>query len=81
MSLQSDLVGKTISGVIARPGSDGREVIVLQFVDGSCFELLSLPAQRLLRRLARSSGHGGQLSFFPQDAEPASGAKRPSLAA
>lgn len=78
-----NLIGKTISGVIARPGSDGREIVVLQFDDGSCFELLSTRSKRQLRQLARHRQDGldaGQLSFFPNDGDSAA-SLRPQLAA
>ena len=81
MQHQTDLIGKTISGVIARPGSNGQDVIMLQFEDGTCFELLSVQAQRVLRRLARRSPADSQLSFFPHDGDPAATRQRPSLAA
>lgn len=46
------IIGKTITGIISRPGRNGRkEVLLMQFSDGSCFELVS----PLARRLARSS--------------------------
>ena len=78
------LIGKTISGVIARPGSDGREIVVLQFDDGSCFELASERSRRQLRAMARHQRHSaaeaGQLSFFPHDGDSAASV-RPQLAA
>ena len=44
------IIGKTITGIISRPGRDGRkEVLLMQFSDGSCFELVSPQARRLAR--------------------------------
>lgn len=77
------IIGKTISGVIARPKSNGEEIVVLQFDDGTCFELLSLPARRELRRLTRRKPPAepvDQLTIFPLDGDTAAG-PRPSLAA
>ena len=78
------IIGKTISGVIARPKSNGEEIVVLQFDDGTCFELLSLPARRELRRLTRRRNSIGepvdQLTIFPLDGDTAA-SPRPSLAA
>lgn len=78
------LIGKTISGVIARPGSDGREIVVLQFDDGTCFELLSTRSRRHLRTMARHQQHAAaecsQMSFFPQDGD-STASLRPRFAA
>lgn len=44
------IIGKTITGIISRPGRDGRkEVLLMQFSDGSCFELVSPQPRRLTR--------------------------------
>ncbi|MEM9304267.1 MAG: hypothetical protein AAGE01_19300 [Pseudomonadota bacterium] len=66
------IIGKTITGVIARPGSDGREIVMLQFDDGTCFEVVSSRARRALTRLAgerRQPATSEQMSFFPHDGE------------
>ncbi|MEM9531260.1 MAG: hypothetical protein AAGA23_10095 [Pseudomonadota bacterium] len=68
-----DLVGKTVSGIITRPGPGQREkLLVLQFTDGSCFEFVSPAAQRALKNVSRQVATDGpatreQLSFFPLD--------------
>ena len=67
LNVQKDLIGKTITGIIAVPGGgqvvDGQEVQkaneiwMMQFSDGSCVEFVSPGARRGLRRSAgRSSG-------------------------
>lgn len=50
-----DLIGKTITGVIALtpPGEALREIWMLQFADGSHVEFVSPEAKRRLRRSAR----------------------------
>jgi hypothetical protein len=50
-----DLIGKTITGVIAvtPPGEAQREIWLLQFADGSHVEFVSPEAKRHLRRSAR----------------------------
>lgn len=49
-----DLIGKTITGVIAvtPPGEALREIWLLQFADGSHIEFVSPEAKRRLRRSA-----------------------------
>ena len=50
-----NLIGKTISGVIAAPGQDGAEpqrIWLLQFTDGTHVEFVSPKARRELRGLA-----------------------------
>lgn len=60
LNVKRDLVGKTITGVIAVPGS-GRagqqpcEIWMMQFSDGSYVEFVSPGARRGLRRSAKSS--------------------------
>ena len=75
------IIGKTITGVICRPGSDGQEIVMLQFDDGTCFEVLSARSRRALTGLARQRSTAAksprepraaertQLSFFPHDGE------------
>lgn len=63
LNVKRDLVGKTITGVIAVPGAargDSRggsgqinEIWMLQFSDGSYVEFVSPSARRGLRRSAR----------------------------
>jgi len=54
MKANQDLIGKTITGVIAvsPPGEDVREIWMLQFSDGSHVEFVSPAARRGLRRSA-----------------------------
>jgi hypothetical protein len=55
MKSNQDLIGKTITGVIAvtPPGEDVREIWMLQFSDGSHVEFVSPEAKRRLRRQVR----------------------------
>lgn len=55
MKANQDLIGKTITGVVAvtPPGENVREIWMLQFSDGSHVEFVS---PRARRRLRRSSG-------------------------
>jgi len=52
MSANQELIGKTITGVVAvtQPGDDVREIWMLQFSDGSHVEFVSPMARRRLRR-------------------------------
>ena len=52
MKANQDLIGKTITGVIAvtPPGEEVREIWMLQFSDGSHVEFVSPGARRGLRR-------------------------------
>lgn len=52
MRANQDLIGKTITGVVAvnQPGDDVREIWMLQFADGSHVEFVSPMAKRRLRR-------------------------------
>ncbi|MFC1696527.1 hypothetical protein ACFL1C_10525 [Pseudomonadota bacterium] len=56
MKANQDLIGKTITGVVAvtPPGEDVREIWMLQFSDGSHIEFVSPVARRRLRRSANS---------------------------
>ena len=51
MKSNQDLIGKTITGVVAvtRPGEKAREIWMLQFSDGSHVEFVSPQAKRRLR--------------------------------
>lgn len=62
MKANQDLIGKTITGVIAvtPPGDDVREIWMLQFSDGSHVEFVSPSAKRGLRRFA-----GRKKASFP----------------
>jgi hypothetical protein len=62
MKKRSDLVGKTISGVIAVPGTEdgpGR-IWMLQFTDGTHVEFVSPAARRALERLTGVQGRGAR---------------------
>ena len=52
MNIDQDLIGKTISGVIATTGRDGspREIWLLQFSDGTHVEFVSPGARKALRK-------------------------------
>lgn len=52
MRANQDLIGKTITGVVAvtQPGEDVREIWMLQFSDGSHVEFVSPKARQRLRR-------------------------------
>lgn len=56
MKVNQDLIGKTISGVVAvtEPGESVREIWMLQFSDGTHVEFVSPSARRSLKRSARS---------------------------
>ena len=56
MKANQDLIGKTISGVVAvmEPGESVREIWMLQFSDGTHVEFVSPSAKRSLKRSARS---------------------------
>lgn len=75
-----EIVGKTIQGVISRPGEDG-DVIMLQFDDGTCFELVSARSRRSLQRMARRGNDDRQLTIFSSDGYPANHERSPSLVA
>ncbi len=57
MKPQDDLIGKTISGIVAVPtDEDGPlKIWMLQFTDGTHVEFVSPGARRTLDRLARQS--------------------------
>jgi len=54
MRANEDLIGKTITGVVAvtQPGDEVREIWMLQFSDGSHVEFVSPMARRRLKRSA-----------------------------
>ena len=56
MKTNQDLIGKTISGVVAvtQPGENAREIWMLQFSDGTHVEFVSPSARRALRRSSRN---------------------------
>ena len=56
MKANEELMGKTITGVVAvsQPGEDVREIWMLQFSDGSHVEFVSPKARRRLRRGVRN---------------------------
>ena len=56
MKSNQDLIGKTISGVVAvtQPGDGTREIWMLQFTDGTHVEFVSPTARRALRRTSRA---------------------------
>ncbi len=58
MNVEEDLIGKTITGVIASVPSDQspREIWLLQFSDGTHVEFVSPASRRALRRSAERRG-------------------------
>ena len=56
-ALRDEMVGRTISGVIARPGGAGEPPVVLmmRFDDGSVIEFVSPRSDRILKRSLRRS--------------------------
>jgi hypothetical protein len=56
MKSNQDLIGKTITGIVAvtPPGQDVREIWMLQFSDGTHVEFVSPQARRRMRGRARS---------------------------
>ena len=56
MKVNQDLIGKTISEVVAvmEPGESVREIWMLQFSDGTHVEFVSPSAKRSLKRSAHS---------------------------
>ena len=55
MKANQDLIGKTISGIVAvaEPGESVREIWMLQFSDGTHVEFVSPSAKRSLKRNVR----------------------------
>jgi hypothetical protein len=60
---RQEIVGKRISGVIARPGRNGEPpmVMMLHFEDGSVVEFVSPRSDRLLKRALAESRDGGSV--------------------
>ncbi len=58
---RDQIVGKTISSVVARPGRNGQPPVVLmmQFDDGSVVEFVSPRSDRLLRRCLQAAPTSG----------------------
>lgn len=61
--LPAQIVGKTIAGVIARPGRPGEPpvVMMMRFDDGSVVEFVSPRSDRILRRALRPETSPAQL--------------------
>lgn len=57
MSTNQELIGKTITGIVAvtPPGEELREIWMLQFSDGTHVEFVSPAGKRRLKRSARRS--------------------------
>lgn len=55
MKANQDLIGKTITGVVAvtPPGEDVREIWMLQFADGTHVEFVSPEGRKRLKRAVR----------------------------
>lgn len=60
-ALRERLVGRTIRGVIARPGREGQPpvVLMLELDDGSVVEFVSPRSDRLLRAALGAGGRAG----------------------
>ncbi len=71
MNADVQLVGKTITGVVAAPGKDNdpRRIWMLQFSDGSHVEFVSPTARR---RLIKATG-GHKRSFKDRPSPPHAG--------
>lgn len=67
MNTDFQLVGKTITGVVATPGKDNdpRRIWMLQFSDGTHVEFVSPSARRRLNRVT-----GGHQRVLHEYAEP-----------
>lgn len=66
-AVRDQIVGKCISGVIARPGRRGEPptVMMLQFDDGSVFEFVSPGSDRILKHAIAHTRRSGQPSTCP----------------
>ncbi len=66
MDTDFQLVGKTITGVVATPGkeNDPRRIWMLQFSDGSHVEFVSPSSRRRLNRL--TGGHQRVMEAYTQ---------------
>jgi len=61
-AVRNEIVGKCISGVIARPGHNGEPpmVMMLQFDDGSVVEFVSPRSDRVLKTALEQSRRRGR---------------------
>ena len=59
MNMEHDLIGKTITGIIASTPTSGtvREIWLMQFSDGTYVEFVSPQAKNSLRKAARRTAH------------------------
>ena len=66
MDTEFQLVGKTITGIVATPGKDDNQhrIWMLQFSDGSHVEFVSPSARRRLNRV--TGGHKRVIKAFAQ---------------
>ena len=66
MDTEFQLVGKTITGIVATPGKDDNphRIWMLQFSDGSHVEFVSPSARRRLNRV--TGGHQRAIKAFTQ---------------
>ncbi len=67
MKRQDDLIGKTITGIMAVPTEDDGplKIWMLQFSDGTHVEFVSPGARRTLDRLASRGGKAGRERLSP----------------
>lgn len=68
---RDQIVGKTITSVVARPGRNGQPpvVLMLQFDDGSVVEFVSPRSDRLLRRSLHAASADAVQSGVSRGAE------------
>ena len=69
MDTDFQLVGKTITGVVATPGKDNdpRRIWMLQFSDGTHVEFVSPSARRRLNRV--TGGHQRVMDTYAEPSE------------
>jgi len=66
-AVRNEIVGKCISGVIARPGRNGEPpmVMMLQFDDGSVVEFVSPRSDRVLKSAIDQTRRQGRAGSVP----------------
>jgi hypothetical protein len=64
MNTQLDIVGKTVTGIIAAPGGSGgpTKIWMMQFSDGSHVEFVSPKARKQLIRAAGHREHANKMN-------------------
>ena len=66
-AVRDEIVGKCITGVIARPGRNGEPpmVMMLQFDDGSVLEFVSPRSDRVLRQVIENTRRSDKTFHCP----------------